>query len=417
MGFTEKMLLVVIDGAGDRKIASLGNKTPLEAAHMLHLQVIAKKSLAGMMYTIGKGIAPESDAAVLSLLGYNIKKEYTGRGPLEAYGAGINIENDMLALRANFAYVLSDGTVADRRAGRRVSAYEAKMLAKEINSLHISGAEFLFKPTVGYRGVVVIKSKQKLSSSISNADIGYIKKGNISIALHKYSSRLPKVKALKNDEASRRTARIVNELVEKIRYKLGKSRINIERVKKGLPPANALLLRDAGLGLPRVKNFKEKYGLSAAFITEMPVERGIAKLLKMREIKINETDNLARRYMEMAKHARSALKENDFVYVHIKGPDEYGHNGDAEGKKESLELVDTFFKSLRKINYTIAVTADHSTPCELKAHSSDPVPLIIYNQKVRPDGMEFNENIDAKGSLGIITGSELVKTIMKVARL
>ncbi|MGC8662632.1 MAG: alkaline phosphatase family protein [Candidatus Micrarchaeia archaeon] len=413
----DKILVVVIDGAADRKVKILGNKTPLEAARIPYLNRLAIKSSSGIMYTVGKGFAPESDAAVLSLLGYNIKKEYTGRGPLEAYGADIKIGENTLALRSNFACILPDRTVVDRRAGRHISGFEARKLAKEINLIHINGANFMFKPTVGYRGVVVINSNFKLSSSISNADIGYAKKGNASVALDRYSSKLPRVKALANNVASRRSARIVNEIIDKAIARLGSSKINSERVRKGLPAANAILLRDAGVGLPKVKSFKEKYGLNAAFITEMPVERGIARLLKMEEVEIKNTSNLSGRYVEMAKHAKNALDEYDFVYVHIKGPDEFGHNGDAIGKKKSLELTDIFFKTLGKINYTIAVTADHSTPCELKAHSSDPVPLIIYNTRIRQDRMKFNENIDAKGSIGVIKGVELVKKIIDSARL
>ncbi len=315
---SRKMLLVVIDGAADRKIDSLGGKTPLEAARMPYLQRIAAKSVAGMMYTIGKGIAPESDSAVFSLLGYDVKKEYTGRGPLEAYGAGINLKDNELALRANFATVNAKREVVDRRAGRSVTESEAKELEREINSIKINGVKLLFKHTVGYRGVLVLSSSVfKLSASISNADIGYAKKGSMSIALSKYSNKLPAVRPLNKDRASAETAKLLNKVVEMIIDKLSKSRINKERERKGLPQANALLLRDAGLGLPKVESFSDRYGLRAAFVTEMPVERGIARLLKMKEFKLKRIANVLGRYRSMARLAREALLKNDFVYVHI----------------------------------------------------------------------------------------------------
>jgi len=407
-----RYLLVILDGAADRENAELNGKTPLEAANMKNLNRIATHSLAGMIYPIKKGIAPESDSAVFSILSYNIK-DYTGRGSMEALGAGLKVEKNDIALRANFATIDEKKRIVSRRCS--LTKKEAKELEKEINKIKIEGVKIKFKATVDYRGALLISPRRgKLSQEITNVDIGYIKKGTISIAktVNEGASPIPKAKPLKNTKEAKLTAEIVNEFVDKAIEVLSKSNVNRKRIAEGKQEANAILLRDASLGLPDVEPIEKKFGIRFCFVTEMPVERGIAKLLKMHEIKFESAKKGIERYKELAKIVNKNTRDCDFVYVHIKGPDEPGHAGDPEKKRDILKAIDNgFFSKLRLDDTRICVTCDHATPCILKAHSSDPVPVIIG--KVRDgDNLLFDEHIDSNGSLGIFNGNKLIRKIL-----
>jgi len=408
-----RYLLVILDGAADRKNAELNGKTPLEAANMKNLNRIARHSLAGMMYPIKKGVAPESDSAVFSILSYNVKN-YTGRGSMEAFGAGLKVGKNEIALRANFATIDEKRRIISRRCN--LTKREARELEKEINKIKIEGVKIKFKATVDYRGALLISPYhgKKLSQEITNVDIGYIKKGTISIAktVKEGASPIPKAKPLKNTKEAEFTAEIVNEFVDKAIEVLSKSNVNKKRIAEGKQAANAILLRDASLGLPDVEPIEKKFGIRFCFVTEMPVERGIAKLLKMREIKFESAKKGIERYKELAKIVNKNTRDCDFVYVHIKGPDEPGHAGDPKKKRDILKAIDDgFFSKLKLDDTRICVTCDHATPCILKAHSSDPVPVIIG--KVRNgDNLLFDENIDSNGSLGIFNGNELISKIL-----
>ena len=411
-----RLLFVILDGAADRADAVLGGLTPLQAAKMPNLRQMASEAVKGMMNPIGQGIAPESDAAVFSILGYEMSS-YTGRGPLEAFGAGLKVTDRSVAFRCNFATINQSREIIDRRAGR-IDTRDAKTLQKEISEidLGIEGVRFRFKSTVGHRGVCVFYSRRNnLSSKVSNADIGYVRRGGISVAEEASSRILPKVVALDDSEAAASTAMIVNTFIDKVIERLSVSPTNAAREGAGMLKANAVLLRDAGMGLPSVKTFEEKTGLNSAFLAEMPVEMGIAKVLGMDPIRIKRIKNRKRRYRAMADLVRENSDRYDFIYVHIKGPDEPGHDGDAKLKKRILEEIDEgFFAGVRDLKTDLCVTCDHSTPCQMKAHSSDPVPVMLKRQNSnRHDDMAFDELIDGLGSLGVINGNEIVDRILK----
>ncbi len=413
-------LLIVLDGAPDRPVKELGNKTPLEHAGMKNLNSIAKRAKAGMMHTVGKGIAPESDAAVFSLLSYDLA-HYTGRGPLEALGAGLRIDSKTLAFRANFATIDKDRKVIDRRAGRDISIEEAKELEKEVNSIRLdANVWFKFKSTVGHRGVLVMRG-EGLSPNVSNFDIGYVRKGNVSVAKSSYSLHLQKVMPLDGTKEAKYTAELVNSFIDLAIQKLSSSKVNKERKEKGKLEANALLLRDAGLGLPKVMPIGKKFGMKFAFIAEMPVETGIAKLLKMEPVRFATSHKpfTIAYYQDLAQAVIRSRQTCDFMYVHIKGPDEPGHDGNAVEKSRRLRLIDSGFFALlkNKMPKVVCVTSDHSTPCSLKAHSADPVPVVIYRQGEHGDGLSFTEQIDSKGSLGIFNGRELLNKMIKDKRI
>jgi 2,3-bisphosphoglycerate-independent phosphoglycerate mutase len=213
------------------------------------------------------------------------------------------------------------------------------------------------------------------------------------------------------EEGAVRAARLVNEFTRKAQQVLDSSEVNKERVREGKLPANIVLLRDAGDHLPNPKPFEKKYGVAGTALVEMPAEVGIAKLLGMKMVPIKDRNDIS----EKARLFSSELKEENVVYVHIKGPDEFGHDGDARGKKKNIELIDREFFSvaLRHIDdITLAVSCDHATPCTLKRHSADPVPLLVSGGK-KGDGRRFNEANAAIGSLGHLRGSEVLEKVVR----
>ncbi|MEM3578371.1 MAG: alkaline phosphatase family protein [Candidatus Bathyarchaeia archaeon] len=419
-----KLIYVVIDGMGDLPIEELGNKTPLEAADTPNMDFLASHGKTGLMYTVRKGIAPESDVAVISILGYDPFKYGTGRGILEAVGAGIEVKDGNLALRCNFATLGEKGELIDRRAGRNLTTKEATMLCEAINEnvkLESHPADFEFKNTVGYRGVLVIRSRQKsLSSKITNTDPGYARIKELGIAEAKINMFLKKCEPTDGSEEAKISADLVNEFVEKSHGVLDKHEINKKREAEGKLKANVILTRDAGHKLPKFFNINEHYGVRFVSLTDMPVERGISKLAGMDIVILPPPSRDIRkdcviRVKKLIEH----LPAYDCFYIHIKGPDEPGHDGNFDAKKHIISIIDKYFfaKLLQKIkleNFVICATADHSTPCKLKAHSDDPVPLLISGNKIKGDNIsKFSERECKKGSLGILnSGTELMPKLI-----
>ncbi|MGC9149574.1 MAG: alkaline phosphatase family protein [Candidatus Micrarchaeia archaeon] len=378
-----KYLFIVLDGAGDRKCKELDGETPLEAAKKENIDELSKKCEFGLIKVLP--YAPESDEALLSLFGYKLQKTY--RGSFEAIGLGMEVGEKDLCFRANFA-TEENGKIVDRRVARSLTVEESKALAKEINEkVKLENANFKFK-AIGYRGAIVFSSKFKLSSSLSNTDEAYSRFKGVSIAnnkkINKKTKGIPVVncKALSKSKAAIFSANIVNSFIEKSKNVLENSKINKIREEEKKLKANIILLRDPCLGIPKLKKLKDIYKIKFCAIAQMPVEIGISKVLGMKIKKISEKIS----YSELASIAKDSLKECDFVYLHIKGPDEFGHDGNAIGKKECIEAIDKeFFSKIKKIKAKIAITSDHSTPCSLRAHSSDPVPFLIYpgNKKLK----------------------------------
>lgn len=359
-----RKLLVVLDGAADLPDARLGGKTPLQAAETPFLDAIPKK--AGMLSIAGH-IAPESDAGVFAVLGFNPFKYKPGRGCLEALGAGVELNENTLAIRANLATV-ENGVITDRRAGR-IPTGEAQALEKEINEGVDVGVKFVFKATAFHRGVVVLEA-EGLSKEISNTDPAYSKGGDLSNANATFSNNVVFCNAIKPEAG--KTAALVNEFVRQSSAVLNKSEVNKKRERRGLPKANYVLLRGA--------DFKPlqppKMMAGWTIIADMPLELGIAKLLGMKVKKMKNTCNTANGFVEAAEKANAT---NTNAYVHIKGPDLPAHDGLIEEKKKCIEEIDAHFFSKVKFE-RMAVTCDHATPCARKAHSNDPVPYAITGE-------------------------------------
>ncbi|MCX8182699.1 MAG: alkaline phosphatase family protein [Candidatus Methanomethyliaceae archaeon] len=417
------LLYVLLDGLGDLPVKSLGDRTPLEASDHPSMDSLAKRGVSGIVYTVGKGIAPESDVAVISMLGYDPIKTYTGRGPIEVFGSGMVMDNGDLAVRCNFATVDDNLNIIDRRVGRSLSNGEARVLADAINrsvSLESHPATFEFKNTVGHRAVLLIKSEEgPLSGNITNTDPAYQRLEGLGIASTNFVNKVIKCEPLDNSEEARRAAELLEEFTRKSHEVLKDHPLNLIRIKEGKPPANAILSRDAGSKLPNFQHIKDKYGREFASMVEMPVERGIALLCGMDLVELPpQTGDQAWDYRKRAELASELVETYGAVYVHIKGPDEPAHDGNCEGKIRAIEMIDKHFFGNLDLDLSetvVAVTSDHATPCLLKAHSSDPVPLMVSGGGIKNDGTAvFTESQCAKGSLGNMNGQEVLTRIFSL---
>jgi len=425
----KKILYIVLDGLSDLPLEELNKKTPLEAAYTPQMDKLAQSGVSGVAIPPLENTAPESDVAVFGLLGYDPEKYYCGRGPLESFAAGLNFERGNLALRANFASVDNDGlTILDRRVARTLSSEEAQVLANEINSkVTLTNALFEFKATLGYRGVLVIRGiRSRLSGYITNTDPAYERKGLFSVPKPEFVNQVLTAQpqpGYENSPEALETALLVNEFSLKVHQVLQESPLNKKRVSSGNLPANMLLFRDAGDHLPDFIKFSSLYNLKFGCFVEMPVDRGIALLTGMDIVDVpHSTGHLDVDYPVWAKIALDALQKHDGIYVHIKGPDEPGHDGDCQRKKEVIEAIDKYFfpalvEKLDIKNTVLAVTADHSTSCARKAHISNAVPLLICGGGVQPDGtMSFSEKAASFGSLGKLKSQEIMPLIVKLAQ-
>lgn len=423
-----KLLYIVLDGLGDRPIREFGDKTPLEAAEKKNLDRLAPKSKFGLVYTVGRGIAPESDVAVISILGYDAHKYYTGRGPLESFAEGLKVRDGDLAYRVNFATLGKDGQILDRRVGRNLTTKEASNLAKEINSkVKLTDATFQFKNTIGHRGVLVMRSKKlKLSAEVTNTDPAYGREGAFGVALSSFENFVKTCQPIegKDSPGAVEAARLTNEFLEKSKKALREASVNKNRIREGHMPGNVILTRDGGDCLPKFPNLNDIFKIKMGCFVEMPVEKGIALLTSMEIVKIPlPTGNLEKDYTLRADKVIKAMVKFDGLYIHIKGPDEPAHDGDFMKKKESIEAIDKYFfenllTKLSKTAVVIAVTADHSTPCEMRAHSADPVPFLLYGDGIEGDLLPtFGEANCRHGSLGELDGPQIMPLLVKCITL
>ena len=418
-----QLLYVCLDGLGDDPIPSLGDRTPLEAARTPVLDRLARKGAQGIVYTVGEDVAPESDIAVFAILGYDPRLEHPGRGVLEALGAGMAFADGDLAYRVNFA-TQEDGEIVDRRVGRDLPSEDARALAKEVNEgLHLPGAMFELQATIEHRGALVIRSSEGgLSANVTNTDPAYAKEGSLGVALETFESRVAEAKAIDSTEEAARAAGLTNLFVEGAARILDASEVNARRRAEGRLPANLILTRDGGDHVPKLTPIKERFGPSWGCFVEMPVERGIALVLGMASVDAPTGIPRRQQYRAWAALAAEALGGYDALYIHIKGPDIPAHDGRAEDKKEVIEDIDEAFfgELLPRIDTgrtLLAVTADHSTSCVRKAHTADPVPLLVAGPRVVTDGLEtFGERVARHGALGVMRGVDIVPRLVELLR-
>ena len=417
-----KIVYVLLDGVGDLPHNSLNDLTPLEAAYTPCMDSLTRNGCMGQVISVGKGIAPQSDIAVFNMLGYSFKDgSYVGRGVIESIGCNIDFKEGDLAMRGNFATVDDNLQIIDRRAGRIISKEEAASICKTLTEkIHFSdiSASVVIEPTIAHRVTIRFRhDKIKLSEKISNTDPAYDRINGMGIA--KATISKPHIgisESKENTVAAKTSAKLVNEFTDQAAKLLRNHPINNARSKIGKKPINAVLARDSGNRYPDIEPINRKYGINVACIVDMPVEIGISKVLGMRAFNAGDVTD----YEQKAIVAAENLEKFNVIYVHIKGPDEYGHDGDAKGKKTNIEDIDrrffsTLTKNLKVKDSTIIISADHSTPCVKKGHSDDPVPLLVSGNKIKKDNSQrFTEKYAMKGSMGLLMGADVLSTAMRM---
>jgi 2,3-bisphosphoglycerate-independent phosphoglycerate mutase len=423
-----KLIYVAIDGMGDLPIAELGNKTPLEAAKTPNMDFLAKNGKTGLMYTVRKGVAPESDVAVISLLGYDPFEYSTGRGIIEAVGAGIDVKDGDLALRCNFATLGQGKTIIDRRVKRTLTTEEAAELSEAVNEnvkLESCLATFEFRNMLGHRAVLVFRSKEScLSSKITNSDPAYTVVNGIGVATPNAEMVLKKSEPLEDTEEARNSAALVNEFIEKTHALWENHPVNKKRAAEGKLKANCVLTRDAGSQLPKFFNINERYGVNFAALADMQAESGIAHLVGMQATLLPPPSGDLERDCEIrVKKLLAALPSHDCFYIHLKGSDEPGHDGNCYKKTAVISAIDEYFfgrllQAISLKDHIICITADHATPCALKVHSDTPVPVLISGGKIRDGNVaKFSERECEKGSLGVLDHAfELMPKLMELLK-
>ena len=412
-----KIIYVLLDGVGDLPHPDLAGKTPLEAATTKNMDMLAKNGIMGQVISVGKGIAPESDIAVFNMLGYKFQhSDYAGRGVVEAIGIGIDFKDGDLALRGNFATLDNEGKIIDRRAGRKIEREDVEEISKEIEKeikFSNPNASVVVAPTVGHRVTVRLRDDKPLSSEISNTDPAYGRIDGMGIA--KAVSDFMKIEKcipLEQTENAISAANLVNEFTEQSLEIMKKSDVNKRRSQKNKKLLNSILLRDAGNKYPNVKPINDLHSMNFSCIVDMPVEVGISNILKMRTYNAGGLTD----YEEKASVAAQAMETENAIYVHLKGPDEFGHDGDAIGKMKNIEEIDkrffgTLLDHIDVSKVAVMISADHSTPSIHKGHSADPVPVLISGDMITNDDTQrFTEAEAKKGAIGLIEGAQVVKT-------
>ncbi|MGQ0377399.1 MAG: alkaline phosphatase family protein, partial [Nitrososphaerota archaeon] len=339
------MIYVLLDGVGDLPHPDLKGKTPLDSAITPNLDRLARNGTMGEVISVGKGIAPESDIAVFNMLGYRFQHaNYVGRGVIEAIGVGIDFKDGDLALRGNFATIDDNRVITDRRAGRRIERDDAIEISKEIQEqtkFSNPNASVVVAPTIGHRVTVRIRCKgETLSSDITNTDPAYARVDGMGIAKAVSDFlKIEKCLPLNESPSARLTADLVNEFTEKSLAIMKQSEVNKKRKDSNKKLLNSIILRDAGNRYPHTQPINELYSMKFSCIVDMPVELGISEVLKMKAFNAGGLAD----YEEKAKVAAQSMETQNAIYVHLKGPDEFGHDGDAIGKMKNIEEIDKRF--------------------------------------------------------------------------
>ncbi|RTG92392.1 phosphoglycerate mutase [Thermus scotoductus] len=379
-----KILLVVLDGVGGLPLEP-GGATELEAAKTPNLDRLAAESALGLLTPVHPGLAPGSGPGHLALFGYDPFRYVVGRGALSALGLGADFREGDVALRGNFATLDAQGKVVDRRAGRPSTEENRRVIAKLKEAIpHIEDVEVHFYTESEHRFLVILRG-EGLSDGITDTD--------------PQKAGLPPLAAKPLDEASAKTARLVNLLSERIR-----------EVLRDEPRLNGALFRGASKK-PRFPSLKEVFGLEAAAIASYPMYKGLAALVGMEVLPVEGEGDAHEGKLK-------ALKENweryEFFYLHFKKTDAKGEDGDFWGKVREIERFDALLPELLALKpEVLALTGDHSTPALLKAHSWHPVPLLLKAPYLRRDeARRFTEAEALKGSLGHLRGVELMPLLL-----
>lgn len=386
-----KYLIVVPDGAGDDPVQALEGKTPLEVADIPMINELASKGKVGTVKTIPDGVAPGSDAANLSVMGYDPSIYLTGRSPLEAASIGIDMSDTDVAFRTNIITLTGDGAyedliITDHSSGDITTA-EADQLIQAANEA-FANDDIHFYTGVSYRHCMIVK----------NGSTDYQLTPPHDVLTQKVGDHLPKGEG----------SEFITDMMKRSYEILKDHPVNKARMEKGLNPANTLWIWGQGKR-PSLSKFSEKYGIDGSAISAVDLIKGIAICAGLGSIDVEgATGTLHTNFEGKAEAGINEFKAGkDFVYMHLEGPDECSHQGDMEGKIQCMHDIDQkvvkpMVEYLRESgeDFRVLVVPDHRTPLAIRTHSSDPVPYVIYDSRketAADDTKQFNEKSGKNG--------------------
>jgi 2,3-bisphosphoglycerate-independent phosphoglycerate mutase len=379
-----RIVLLVLDGLGDLPLAERGGATPLAAARTPTLDSLAPHAALGRLQPVAPGVTPGSGPGHLGLFGYDPVETQVGRGVLEALGAGLTLEPGDVAARANFCTVDGAGVVTDRRAGRIPSETCARLVERLAGGMgRLGDVEVVLVPGKGHRFVAILRGPG-LAGEVSDADP------------HREGKPIPAAAPLSPSPAAEKTARVANTFVERAR-----------KILAGESPANAALLR--GLSArPHLAGYGERFKLRAAAIAAYPMYRGVAQLAGMDVYAVGEKPE------DAFAEARARWDAHDFFFIHIKGTDMAGEDGDFDAKVAVIEAVDRALPALLDLKPAVlCVTGDHSTPVAMRGHSWHPVPALVAGAWCGADGApRFTETHARTGSIGTLASRDLMAVLL-----
>lgn len=398
-----KYIVILGDGMSDYPVARLGGKTPLQVARKPNLDRIAREGRCGLFRTIEDDMPTGSEAANLSVLGYNPREVLQGRGVLEAASIGVDIHDDEMAMRCNLLCLFEDGRIKNHSAGH-ISSAESDEILKTLQ--HEIGSDRLrFYTGVSYRHLFVGQGLDPRLECAPPHD-----HPNEPAARLMIRAKVPE---------AQKTADLLNDLTRRSWAILKDHPVNRKRQAAGQDPGNSIWLWSPGKR-PKMWTFQEQFGMTGAVISAVDLIRGIAVYAGLKPVKVAGATGLYdTNYEGKADACLAALEQCDFCYVHVEAPDEAGHDGNLDLKIRTIEDLDARLAGRilagleeRKIEAVVAVLPDHPTPVEKRIHVRDAVPFAIRHPHQKPDRVErYDEVSCAAGSYGTIHGDQFIRTV------
>lgn len=401
-----KHIIILGDGMADWPIESLGEKTLLQAAHTPHMDYLAKMGRCGLLSTVAPGFHPGSEVANMSILGYDLPKVYEGRGPLEAASIGVELADDELALRCNIVCI--NNHILKNHSAGHITTEDADILVKYLQE-KLGNEQVRFHTGVQYRHLLVIKGGDKRISCTPPHDIPGEK-----FAPYLVKADVPEAQP---------TADLINDLIMQSQILLMEHPLNKERIQQGKDAANSIWPWGGGYR-PQMELLSEKFPQikRGSVISAVDLIRGIGRYAGLRVLEVEGATGLYNtNYENKVSALLEALKDDDFVYLHIEASDEAGHEGDIALKMRTIEDLDSrvvgpIYEKVKDWDepVAIAILPDHPTPCKLRTHTSDPIPFLIWHKGITPDNVKSFDEMAAKdGYYGDMKEDEFIKAFMQ----
>lgn len=385
--------------------ASLGNKTLLQHSHTPYMDLLASKGRTGRLITVADGFHPGSEVANMSVMGYDLPKVYEGRGPLEAASIGVELQPGDMAMRCNIVCI--EGEILKNHSAGHISTEDADVLVKYLQE-HLGNERVQFHTGVQYRHLLVIKGGNKQIDCTPPHDV----------PLHPFRPLMVKAEVPEAQE----TADLINDLILKSQELLKNHPLNLKRMAEGKDPANSIWPWSPGYR-PQMESLSVMYPSirKGSVISAVDLINGIGVYAGLRRISVEGATGLYdTNYENKVSAALEALKTDDLVYLHIEASDEAGHEGNFELKQLTIENLDKravgpIYEAVKDWEepVAIAVLPDHPTPCELRTHTAEPVPFLIYYPGIEPDSVQtFDEIACAEGIYGVMKENEFMNEFM-----